>query len=173
VKILRKVSIIFDKTLDVLAVFAAGLIIIITLLVATEIVSRSFFNWPILAVVEVSEYSLLFITLLGAAWLLKKDGHVKLELLLNWISPRFQIHVNTFTSILGAIACLMVSWYTAQLTWQSYQIGSYFSTVLQAPKYPVLAVIPAGFFLIFIQFMRRTYGYMVKIRVSPGSAQEL
>jgi len=107
-----------------------------------------------------SENSLLFILFLGAGWLLAKEGHVKVDVLLSQLNPKGQALVNAITSILGAIICLVIVWYGIQCTWDHFQRGVLAHTALELPVAPILAIIPVGSFMLFIQFLRRVYGYI-------------
>ncbi|GAH24314.1 unnamed protein product, partial [marine sediment metagenome] len=69
-----------------------------------EITARNLFNYSIRWVLEISEVSLLFITFMGAAWLLRREGHVSLDLLVPRLKPKTQTIINVTTSIVGAIA---------------------------------------------------------------------
>jgi TRAP-type C4-dicarboxylate transport system permease small subunit len=160
----RKVSAILDGTIGLLA-FVAGVILIFVLLsVCAEVVMRYFLGRPIIWVTEVSEYSLLYITFLGAAWVLKRERHVKMELVLDRLNPKVQALVNTITSIVGAIICLALTYYGAQVTWDHFVRGLHTPTTLRPLLFPILAVIPLGSFFFFIQFLRRTHGYLERYR---------
>ena len=105
----------------------------------------------------------MFLTLLGATWLLKLEGHVKMDLLVNQLNPRTQALLNIITSILGAIICLVIAWYGTEVTWSQFQKGITYPTVLEPPVFIILSVIPIGYFLLFIQFLRRTYSFLRKL----------
>ena len=159
-KILAKVGGIFDRTIDLLFLLATVLIVFLMLSVSADVVMRYFLGRPIFWVPEITEYSLLWITFLGTAWLLKKEGHIKMEFVIDRLSPRARVILNVITSILCAILCLGLVWAGAKFTWDNFQLGYFVQTVLEPPKFIILLIIPVGSFLLFVQFMRRTYGYL-------------
>ncbi len=159
-KLLTKVTAIFDRTISLLAFLAAILLILIMLSVSAEVFMRQSLARPLVGVLEITEISLLFITFLGAAWLLKRDGHVKMDLVINRLGPRTQVVVNIIMSILAAITCLVIVWYSAEVTWDHFQRGLIRPGFLEVPNVYVLPVIPLGIFLLFVQFLRRIYGYL-------------
>ena len=163
-KLLTKVTAIFDRTIGSLAALASFLIIFIAVSVSTAVVMRYFLERPIFWVVEVSGYSLLYITFLAAAWLLKEEGHVKMDLLLNRLKPRTQALLNMITSIISAIALLIVVRYSARATWEYFQNDYYVPGLLEPPQWAILVIIPIGSLLLSIQFLRRTYGYLINWR---------
>jgi len=159
-KLITKATAIFDRTIGLLSLFAGILIIYIMLSVTAEVATRYFLGGMMGWVIEVSEYSLLFITFLATAWVLKREGHVKMDLVLRRLNPRTQSLLNIITSIIGALICLIVAWYGVKVTWNSYQIGYVMAKPLRPPQFLILFIIPVGSFLLFIQFLRRTYGYL-------------
>ena len=62
-----------DKVVTTLAVLAGLLIIYVTLSISYNIFARSLGFAGMISVVQFTEYSLLWITLLGAIWVLKRD----------------------------------------------------------------------------------------------------
>ena len=111
-------------------------------------------------IIEITDYCLLWITFLGTAWVLKVDGHVKMDMLLNRLTPGTQDIVNMITSAVGAIACLILAFFSVKVTWQHFQTHHLFTRYLDVPSYPILAIIPIGSLLLFFQFVRRTCGYL-------------
>jgi TRAP-type C4-dicarboxylate transport system permease small subunit len=94
-------------------------------------------------------------TFLCTAWVLKNEAHVTSDLLLIGLSPKNQSFVNTITSILGAVICLVLAWFGAEVSWDKLQSGAYQPTAIQPPDFPIFVIIPIGSFLLFIQFLRR------------------
>ena len=168
-KMRRRFIAVFDRTIDSLAYLADVIIICLMLAVVVGVVMR-LIGIPVLGLFEITEYSLLFITFLGAAWLLKKEGHVKMDILLSRLSARDQTLVNIITSIIGVIICLAVTWYGVRVTLESFQTGYFTQSYLKLPRAPLLAVIPVGGFLLFVQFLRRTYGFLESWRLSRDQA---
>ena len=166
IKLLKKIGKIYDRIIGITTILAGVLLIFLMLSVGWEVALRYFFGRPTSWVVEIAGYILLYIPFLVAAWVLKREGHVKMDLVVNRLSPRTQALTNMITSVLGAIFCLVVAWYGAGTTWDMFQRGIHRSTVLMAPVAPLIAIIPIGFFLLFIQFLRRTYKYLGGWRAS-------
>ena len=157
---------IFDHILTVLFAFSGVLLAFATCSVALGILSRYFFARPIAWVTEISEYILLFITFLVAAWVLKHDEHVKMDIILNLFPPSTQSVINFITSIISAFICLVITLFGARVTWILYKSKAFTYTILELPKFIFTSVILIGGFLLFIQFLRRACGYLA---ISNGS----
>ena len=168
----NKVTNIFDRTNNTLFLLAGVLIIFVMLAVGAEVTMRFFFDRGTIWVQEISQYSLLFITFLGAAWVLKIERHVKIDLLLNRLNPKVQALLNMITSTLCTIACSIITWYGVRVAWDYFQAGYYFSTPLETPQFIVLGIIPIGSFLLVIQFLRRTYGFLEGWKTPPAEKQK-
>ena len=166
-KLLGKTSAIFDSTIGIFAIFAAVLLAFIMLSVCTEVVTRYFLGRPLIWVIEVTEFVLVWITFLGAAWVLKREAHVVMDIVLVRLEPRTQALVNIITSVIGVAICLVLTGYGAFVTWDLYQREQFLPTILRPPSHILFAIIPIGSFLLFIQFLRRTYGYILGRRVVP------
>ena len=165
-KFVSKLNIIFDRTINVTAFLAGILLIFMMLSVSVAVASRYLLGRPIGWVIETSEYILVYITFLVAAWVLRGEGHVKMDIVLNRLNPRTQSLINTITSAISIIVCFIFTWFGAKVSWHFYQVGYFTTTLLELPKFIFIAIIAVGFFLLFIQFVRRTYGYLRNWRAS-------
>ncbi len=167
-KILKKFTSIIDNTNYLLAILAGLLIIFLMLTVTYEVVVRYFLGQSLIWTVEITGYILLYVTFLSAAWLLGREEHVKMDLVLNRLSPKAQAILNTITSVIGAIICLIIVWFGIKVTWQFYQLGYLATSELRPPQFLIILIIPVGSFLLFIQFLRRSYGYLISWRTLSG-----
>ena len=141
-----------DSVIGSLAFVAGVVIILIMSIIVVEVAIRLLFEGWMRAffwVIEIVEYLLLFGTFLATAWLLKGERHVRMDLVLDWLNPTTQSMVNIITSILCAIVCLVIAYYGVMATWDFFQTGYEISTVLRPPKWPLVSIIPLGFFLLF------------------------
>ena len=172
-KLLRHIMAAFDTTIHILIYLSIGLLVFAWVSVCAEIVMRYFFNHPLVWVVEICEYILLYITFLGSTWLLKNEGHVVIDIVPVFLGPRNEAMLNIITSILGAISCFALSWFAAQSTWDLFLRGVYDLKFLETPLAFVLAPIPIGSFLLSIQFLRRAHNYMERWRNAKNGVQVL
>lgn len=166
-KLQTKLSAIFDRITGVLAFMGASLIIFTMLIVCTEIVVRYYLGHSIEGTLEITEYALVYMTFLGAAWLLKKEGHVKMDFVLNRLKPRGQVLLNIITSILGVVSCFILTWYSAEVTWDSFRINYHLEhQILEPPFFPIVMIAPIGSLLLSIQFLIRTYSFLRRWRIT-------
>ena len=163
-KLLSKFGVFFDHILSICAWLACGCIIFSMMSINADVILRQFFKLPLIWVLEVNEYLLLYVTFLGTAWVLRDGGHTSMDILLVRFKPVSQIRFNAFTSIFGAIACLILGWSSGLSTWKTHQAGWYYENVLMAPYWIMHIVVSIGFLLLFIQFSRRAHQLLIMHR---------
>lgn len=149
-----KLGALFDRGLDGLSFAVGAIITLIMLAVCLNVIMKYAFNQPIVGVEEVTEQLLLYITFMGTAWLLKKEGHVAVDFVLVRLRPKAQSFFGLLSCLIGILISTALTWYGAKVTWGNFRQGAYFSSVLELPKAPVFAIIPIGSALLLIQFIR-------------------
>lgn len=161
-RFLRGLGRLFDGINFIMVVVSAILLLALTFIVGADITLRYLFYRPLGWVKEVSEYILVALGFLVAAWILKDDGHVKMDLVLSHIGPRAQTLLNIITSIISTIIVLIVTWFSIRVIVQFYQTKLVTPSVLEPPKWILITPITLGSFLLAVQFIRRTYAYLSK-----------
>jgi len=127
--------------------------------VCTDVVMRYFFNRPIPGVLQFSEYSLLYIPFLAAAYVLREDSHIKIDIVLNRLNPKAQSLINMVTSILGFVVLLILTYYGAYITLDYYRRKVPTLEYFKIPEFLVIMVIPVGCFFFSVQCIRKAYGH--------------
>jgi TRAP-type C4-dicarboxylate transport system permease small subunit len=147
--------------------FLSGILLLISVLSVTlEVASRFFFNQSFVFVSELNEYILLFMPFLAAAWLLRQNGHITVDLLDRVLPQRVLTVLNVFIAFVGFVVSGFLVWYGTVVALDAYQRDLLSLTVVQFPQVYVLAVIPLGSLLLLLEFIRKGY------RVITGDAQE-
>lgn len=145
----------FDRLNNGLAAVACGLLVLITLAICAEIITRALFEISNQWLVELSEITLLYITFLAAAWVLGKDKHVAIDLIVNHISGRVARRLNLFLSLIAGVACFIITWFGILTVIDQFQNDIREPTMMAPRTFWITAVLPFGFFLLGFQFLRR------------------
>ncbi len=153
--ILQRAGRIFDVILIGFTWFSGMLMIFSLISVCIDVVMRYFFNSPSGWILQISEYILLYIPFLTAAFVLKEEGHIKVDIILNIVTERTEAILNTVTSILGAGVLLILTYYGTIVTYDFYVRNVPTLKYLKIPEFLVIMVIPVGCFLFALQFIRR------------------
>jgi len=134
------------------------------LVVCVAVLMRDGFNDPLTWVVEISEYSLLWMTLLGSAWVLRSAGHVRVDLLLQYLGPTGLRICGMISSAAGMLATGIIFVFGVIATWHAYVQGAYKPTITNVPTWMVIIVIPFGALLLCFRFLRLFVEYVSRQR---------
>ncbi|MBW2063521.1 MAG: TRAP transporter small permease [Deltaproteobacteria bacterium] len=153
---MKKFLAVFDHAMNFMSLLACLILVFIMLSVCLEVVLRYFFNHPLVWVTEVTECLLLYVTFLGAAWLLREEGHVKVDIIVNRLKPNKVAFFGILTSMIGGFVSITLTVLGFKLTWHYFQRGMYTPTAMEIPVSIIIVIIPIGSLMLFVQFMRRT-----------------
>ncbi len=152
---LQQTGRIVDMVLVCFTWFSGILMIFSLISVCIDVVLRYFFNSPTGWVLQISEYILLYIPFLSAAYVLKEDGHIKVDILLGALSQRTQALFDTITSILGAGVLLILTYYGTVVSYDFYIRKVITLKYLKIPEFLVVMAIPVGCLMFGLQFIRK------------------
>lgn len=145
----------FDFILNFFAVIAACLLVAMMLLTVMKVVLRALFHHGILGIDQITGTMMVYITFLAAAWVLRRDGHVTVDIVIANLRPEIQRVVMFFGSLIGAAVCLALTWFATKAVLLSLQRGILIAAEIEIPRAVNLVVIPIGCFLLGIEFLRR------------------
>jgi TRAP-type C4-dicarboxylate transport system permease small subunit len=163
-KLLHRAGKYFDSFIWILAIVSAFIIITITLLTDYEVLMRYGFHSGQSWVTELTDNLLIFMTFFGVAWLLKEDGHVSIDILYTALSPKKQRIIDLIIDILCLVACIIMMWYSTELSIDDILNGVREAKTMKAPRGIIIAAIPFGFLTLAIQFARRFYGHLTSLK---------
>ena len=146
-----------DGIINGMAVIAGLLLMFMMFSICYEVVLRYFLFSPLTWVTEISEYILLYATFLGAPWVLKKDAHVKVDIVIARLGFKARKIVNLVTSLISIAVCLVLVWFGTQMSVDLFQRGIPVIKSLSVPKFLLVGIIPLGGVFLAIQFIRRIY----------------
>jgi TRAP-type C4-dicarboxylate transport system permease small subunit len=152
---MTRLSDLYGKLLDVLAVIAALTLLAMVLIVTGDIVLRNTVIKGFVWANEVSEYALYLITVLTAPWLLRRGQHVRLDLVLTAVPKRIALIMEGIGDIVGLVVCLAMIRYAALMTLDAWQTGSITIKNLVFPEWWLLIPLPVCFVLLAIEFVFR------------------
>ncbi|MFC2018995.1 TRAP transporter small permease [Chloroflexota bacterium] len=155
---------IFDRFNQWLMVSVAVVIVGLMFTVVLYITLRYTINQPMEWVLETTELLLIWVGFVGAAWLLQREGHVKLDIVLKRLSLKAQALMIGITSVVCTIICFALFFYGAQATWEQFQRGHIETVAIDLPSYLYTGFVSLGLLLLFIQFSRRSYNYLERWR---------
>jgi TRAP-type C4-dicarboxylate transport system permease small subunit len=154
---LRAANAVIDGAITACGFLAAFIVAALAGCVALEVVMRYFFGAPTRWVIEFSEYALLWLAFLAGAWILRAEGHVRVEMLTETLSPVWQRRFHAVTSWVGAGVCAILFWVTTVYVLRIRESGEILFKSVPVEKWAIMAVMPPGLALLAIQFVRRAF----------------
>jgi TRAP-type C4-dicarboxylate transport system permease small subunit len=137
------------------AVVAAVLLGATALLITGDVVARNVGLGTLPWILEVSEYVLPLATFLVAPWLLARNDHVRLDVLLTALPPRLARALARGGDLIGLAVCAVFVVYGARAIASSAQQGSLVIKSVVFPEWWLYAPVPLCFALLAIEFVRR------------------
>jgi TRAP-type C4-dicarboxylate transport system permease small subunit len=159
----------FDRIVMGFAWLAGFLMMFSLITVCIDVVLRYFFNRPTGWVLQISEYILLYIPFLAAAYVLREESHIRIDIVLNRLTPKAQGVANLITSVLGFFVLCTLTYYGVTVSIDYIQRGVPTLKYLKIPEFLVIMVIPIGCFLFALQFVRRALACYREIKEPSGA----
>ena len=107
---------VFNRIVDLFAAMGCVLIASTMFLVCLDVIWNLACGRSLTWVTEIVEYSMLWLTFMGSAWVLRNNGHIKMDMVTDRISPRSRHLLAAITSYLGAVICLLLTYFGARVT---------------------------------------------------------
>ena len=152
-KILQRLSHTIDSLNETVGRLVSWLTTALVLLIVFDVAARYLFNTSSAGVIELEWHLFSFIFLLGAAYALKHDRHVRVDVFYQSFTKKQQAWVNLIGTVFFLIPlCYIVIQASGKFTFNAWvmQEGSADPGGLPA-RYIVKAAIPVGFSLLLLQ----------------------
>lgn len=141
-----------DRLSDACAVAAAFTLVAAMLIVCWMVVYRSLGNstyWEI----ELATYLIVATVLVGSPYCLKTRGHIGVDLVSEWLSPRGRRILARVLAVLGLAVCLYLTWTGLELTLEAWHSNEHSGSAWNPPRWPFFAMMPLGLGLTALQYV--------------------
>ena len=116
------------KTLDAVCLFGAAAAAIgcgvMAVMLIIEVITTSFLSYSQPWVVEYSGYLLAATLFAGAGWTLGQGGHIRVNLVLQWLSPRIFRSVDLVVTVFALGVAAYVTMAVVENAMRSFELGS-------------------------------------------------
>jgi TRAP-type C4-dicarboxylate transport system permease small subunit len=158
-KIWKKVESLLDRIADVCGILGAGLILFIMLLISAGVFTRTAFNKPITGAEEIAQYSLLYCAFLMSIWLMKRNGHARVDLVISLLKPKTKALANIILYSVSAAICLILTWFGVKVVIDNLIYKVRESSYFMIPSWTLFIIIPVGMFLLFTYVVKAIINY--------------
>lgn len=111
--------------------------------------------------------------LLAAAWALREDAHVRVDVLFGRLSPKKKAAIDLAGTILFLLPfCVLMLWATWPAVMDSWAVREGSPDPGGLPRYPVKALVPIAFALLFLQGISQSIKATVVLREGPNTTAE-
>ena len=155
---MRIITRLYDLLLYGMALAAALTLLWLMVSVVLSVAMRNFGMQPFAWLFTSAEYGLLYMTMLGAPWLVREKGHVHIEL----VTAALPDGARRIVSRGIAAACVMVSlilaWYGLELFLKNIARNDYDVRAYFYPRWLLTISFPIAFSFMAVEFARFVFG---------------
>src|SRR6056297_3037826 len=148
----------YDLILTGMALLAGGLLVWLMVSILISVTMRNLGLQPFAWLFLSGEYGLFYLTMLGAPWLVRKRGHVHVELVTAMLPGPAQRLLSRAVAAACVAVCLILAWKGWDLAMQNlartdFDVRAYFT-----PKWWLTIAFPVSFGLMAVEFARFVFG---------------
>lgn len=149
---------VYDALLYTMALIAGLTLVWLMVSVVASVVMRNLGVQPFAWLFTSAEYGLLYMTMLGAPWLVREKGHVHIE----WVTAALPPSLRRIVSRSVAAACVAVSlvlaWYGLQLFLTNIERNDFDVRAYYYPRWLLTVTFPIAFTFMAVEFARFVFG---------------
>jgi len=122
---------------------------------------------------ELQWYLFAILFLVGAAYTLRHDAHVRVDILYTQLGPKGKAWINLLGTVLFLFPfCVLMLWVSWPAVMNSWEVMEMSPDPGGLPRYPIKTVIPVAFLLVMVQGVSMTIRAVAVLRdADPASAQ--
>ncbi len=105
-----------------------------------------------------AEYGLLYMTMLGAPWLVREKGHVHIELLTAALPDGPRRLLSRAVAAACVLVCAILAWKGMELVMTNIERGDFDTRAYYYPRWLLTIAFPLSFGLMAVEFSRFVFG---------------
>ena len=149
---------IYDALLYAMALVAGGTLVWLMISTITSVMMRNLGLQPAAWLFTSAEYGILYMTMLGAPWLVREKGHVHIELVTSALPEGLQRLVSRIVAAGCVLVCLILAWKGVELFLTNIERGDYDTRAYYYPRWLLTITFPLSFGIMAIEFARFVFG---------------
>ncbi len=150
---MERFSAVIQKLALVLLLMGAVGMIVSMVLGFADVVGTKFFGWPVPGTLEVTESTMVLIVFGALAYTQSKRGHIRVEILYNYGSPRAKALMDAVTHLLAFIYFALLAWEGVSEAIYSWDIGEATMGTIRFPLFPARLLLCIGTILLLCQLL--------------------
>ncbi len=155
---MQHVTRLYTTLLYAMAFVAAAMLVWLMIAVIMSVAMRNFGMQPWAWLFTSTEYALLYMTMLGAPWLVREKGHVHIELVTAVLPPVLRRIVSRAVALACVLVSLILAWkgydlFQTNIARNDYDVRAYYF-----PRWILTISFPICFGLMAVEFSRFVFG---------------
>lgn len=160
-KILISIKRGYDKCLDILVGGLSWLLIVMFIIITYQVLTRHFAPAPVTWPTDISSYMLVALGFLSMGFLVRKNAHVAVDLLVSHFPEKLQTILEVFFSVVSCVVCVITCYGAILMTQNLIQKNVLLvASTFYFPKYILQLFVVIGFAIAIIEFIGRTVFYL-------------
>lgn len=149
---------VYNFVLYAMAFIAGAMLVWLMVSVVLSVVMRNAGVQPFAWLFTSAEYGLLYMTMLGAPWLVREKGHVHIELVTAALPPSARTVVSRTVALACVLVCLILAWKGTDLFLTNIERNDYDVRAYYFPRWMLTISFPISFGLMAVEFARFVFG---------------
>ena len=151
-RLLLSFSAVIDALNEKIGIICNWLVLIACIVSGGNAMVRYAYDQSSNAWLEVQWYMFAVIVMFGAAYTLKRNEHVRVDLFYMTLSRRGQLWVDILGTLVFLLpTCILMGWLSWPFFMQSYNVFEHSSNAGGLLRWPIKIVLPVGFALLALQ----------------------
>lgn len=155
---MRLIAKAYTGLLYLMAGIAGATLVWLMVSVIISVVMRNAGLQPFAWLFTSAEYGLLYMTMLGAPWLVREKGHVHIELVTAVLPPKPRQIVSRLVALLCVIVCFVLAYKGLQLFLTNIERNDFDVRAYYFPRSLLTVTFPLSFGFMMIEFSRFVFG---------------
>ncbi len=148
----------YTGVVNAMALVAAAMLVWLMISVIASVLMRNLGMQPFAWLFTSAEYAILYMTMLGAPWLVREKGHVHIELLSAALPRPLQRGLSRLVALACVLVCVMLAWKGAELFATNIERNDYDVRAYYFPRWILTMSFPISFALMAVEFARFVAG---------------
>lgn len=144
----------YDRLVTAMAMTGCVLLAVMFVMIVYDVTVRTIGLTPPAATSALSEYFMLYVTMLAAPYLVREKAHVAVESIELVLPAAAMPWLARLVCIVCAVLSLLLAWYSVDGIVDAVQSGEVDIRSIIIPKWVLYAPLPVGFALSAVEFAR-------------------
>jgi len=121
------------------------------LICVADVIGTNFFGWPVPGTLEITESTMVLIVFGALAYTQEKRGHIRVEILHGYMSPRVKSLMDAVTHFLAFVFFALLCWQSIGELTYSWEMREATMGAIRFPLYPARFLLTVGAALLIAQ----------------------